>query len=252
VPTESSPLTEGLKAMSGFFVGGATLHHTLEEVAHLSVDTVAGADMAGITMLVDGEPRTAVFTDPTAPEVDSAQYETGTGPCLDAFRHNQVYRVDDFANDRQWPLFSETAATHGLRSIMSLPLTVRHQCVGALNVYSRTPATFSDDEVYVALQFAAQAAILLANSQAYWDAHKLTENMATAMQSQATLEQAKGIVMATQSCNPSEALQRLVEAAERENRTVRDIAQEFVAASAAEQNAAPAPEDRADRASENH
>ncbi len=142
-----------------------------------------------------------------------------------------MYRVDDFDSDRQWPAFSETAAAHGLRSIMSLPLTVRHRCLGALNLYSRTPAAFSDDEVNAALQFAAQASILLANSQAYWDDHKLSENMATATRSQATLDQAKGIVMAMQHCTPAEALQRLAEAAEREDMTLRAIAEQLVAIS---------------------
>ncbi len=37
---------------------------------------VAPADMAGITMLVGGKPRTAVFTDSEAPEIDEAQYDT--------------------------------------------------------------------------------------------------------------------------------------------------------------------------------
>ncbi len=239
MPTEPSRLARGLEAMSGFFVGGATLQETLEEVAQLGVDTVPAADLAGITMLVAGEPRTAVFTDATAPEVDSAQYETGMGPCIHAFRHNQVYRVDDLDGDRQWPAFSEAAAARGLRSVMSLPLTVRHQCVGALNLYSRAPAAFSDGDVRVALQFAAQAAILLANSHAYWDVDKLNENMAAAMQSQATLEQAKGIVMANERCDPAEALQRLVEAAERQDRTLGAIAEELVAKSGAEHRPTP-------------
>ena len=42
-------------------------------------------------MLVEGKARTAVFTDDAAPEIDSAQYETGIGPCLDSFRHQAVF-----------------------------------------------------------------------------------------------------------------------------------------------------------------
>jgi transcriptional regulator with GAF, ATPase, and Fis domain len=184
--------------------------------------------MVGITMLVDGRPRTAVFTDDTAPEIDVAQYETGIGPCLDAFRHQQVYRIDDMDKDRQWPPFSEAAAAQGIQSSLSLPLLARHDGVGALNLYSRTRAAFSDDDVEVGLQFATQAAIVLANAQAYWDARQLGEDMAEAMKSRATIEQAKGILMGAQRCTADEAFQILVRASQRENRKLREIAEDIV------------------------
>ncbi len=215
--------------MSSFFVGDATLRETLQRVSELSLEAVPGADFAGITMLVDGRPRTGVFTDELAPEIDSAQYETGIGPCLDAFRHKQVFRIDHVEKDRQWPPFSEAAAAHGVQSVMSTPLVARHEGVGALNFYSRTPEAFSDQDVEVALSFASQAAILLANSQAYWDAQQLSNDMATAMQSRATIEQAKGILMGAQRCGADEAFQMLVRASQRENRKLREIAEDVVA-----------------------
>ena len=52
------------------------------------------AKYAGITMLVEGSPRTGVFTNPEAPEVDEAQYRNGEGPCMYAFRDQVTYRID--------------------------------------------------------------------------------------------------------------------------------------------------------------
>ncbi len=86
MPSED-PLASSLAALSKFFVGDGTLKETLDRVAHLATEAVPAADMAGLSMLVDGRARTAVFTDEDAPEIDSAQYETGIGPCLDSFRH---------------------------------------------------------------------------------------------------------------------------------------------------------------------
>ncbi len=45
-------------------------------VAELACE-VAPADMVGITLLVDGTPATGVCSDPDAPEIDRAQYDTG-------------------------------------------------------------------------------------------------------------------------------------------------------------------------------
>jgi GAF domain-containing protein len=228
LPASSESLTKALGAMSEFFVGEATLRETLQQVAGLACETVPDAAMVGITMLVDGKARTAVFTDEDAPEIDSAQYESGIGPCLDAFRHKQVYRIDDMRGDRQWPPFSKAAASHGIGSSMSVPLLARHEGIGALNFYARPTNAFSEDDVEMGLQFAAHAAIVLANSQAYEDARQLGENMAQAMKSRATIEQAKGALMAAQHCSPDEAFQILVRASQRENRKLRDLAEEIV------------------------
>jgi GAF domain-containing protein len=224
----SESLTSGLEAMSRVFVGDATLRDTLHRVSELACAAVSTADMVGLTMLVEGRPRTAVFTDDTALQIDAAQYETGIGPCLDAFRYRQVFRIDDVEKDRQWPPFSEAAGAHGLQSVMSLPLVARHEGVGALNFYSRSRAAFSDADVEVGLQFATQAAIVLANAQAYWDARQLGEHMAEAMKSRATIEQAKGILMGAQRCSADEAFQILVRASQRENRKLREIAEDLV------------------------
>jgi GAF domain-containing protein len=229
VPPDSSPLQKSLKAISTFCVGDATLQQTLHRVTELSVNAIPSADMAGITMLLEGRPQTGVFTDGAVAEIDSAQYDTGVGPCLDAFRHKQVYRIDDVSEDRQWPAFSAAATGHGVRSVMSVPLLARHEGVGALNFYSCAVEAFSDDDVQDGIAFATQAALLLANSQAYWDAEQLHADMATTIESWATIEQAKGILMGVHPCSEDEALQILARTAQRQSRKLPEVAEELVA-----------------------
>jgi GAF domain-containing protein len=209
-------------------LGDGSLKETLERVIHLAQEAIPAAEMAGITMVVEGRAKTAVFTDDDAPEIDSAQYETGIGPCLDAFRHQEVFIIDDTLKEQRWGPFNEAAAAHGVRSTLSLPLVANHEGLGALNLYSCTANGFGEDDVTVGTQFATQAAIVLANAQAYWDAHQLSEDLATAMKSRAVIEQAKGILMGAQRCGPDEAFQILVRASQRENRKLRDIAEEIV------------------------
>ncbi len=93
------------------------------------------------------------------------------------------------------------------------------------------PNAFADAEVEVAAQFGVQAAVVLANAQAYWDAQQLSQNLSTAMQSRAVIEQAKGILMGIQRCSADEAFQILVRASQRENRKLREIAEELVSRS---------------------
>jgi AmiR/NasT family two-component response regulator len=80
----------------------------------------------------------------------------------------------------------------------------------------------------VAQLFAAQAAIALANAQAYWDARELGFRLGEAMKSRAVIEQAKGMLMMTQRCDEDEAFELLVRASQRENVKVREIAKRII------------------------
>src|SRR5436190_7459631 len=172
-----SPLTESLAALSRFFVGDGTLHETLQRVTDLSVAAVDGADMVGITMIVEGRQRTAVFTDELAPEIDQAQYDSGAGPCVEAFASGEIREIESTVEDGPWPEFRRAAADHGIYSTMSFPLTVNKQPVGAMNLYSRNERAFGDQDHDVGALFASQAAIVLANAQAYWDARQLSARL---------------------------------------------------------------------------
>ncbi|HVE46462.1 MAG TPA: GAF and ANTAR domain-containing protein [Acidimicrobiales bacterium] len=227
MPNQPDHLAQSVAALSRFFVGDGTLAETLTRVAELSQQAVPNADFAGITMLVEGRPRTGVFTDETSPDIDATQYETGSGPCLDAFRNQIVYRIDSTDKETRWPAFSEAAAARGVKSTLSLPLVANHEGVGALNLYSHVEAAFSEEDEHVAMQFANQAGIVLANAQAYWDAHQLSQDLNEAMKSRAVIEQAKGILMA-QGRTADEAFQILVRASQRENTKLREVAGELV------------------------
>jgi GAF domain-containing protein len=214
-------------ALSQFFINDGTLGDTLLRVAQLACKAVTPADMAGLTLLADGKLATGVFTDPEAPQIDAAQYESGRGPCLDAFRYQQVYRIDSTAGDQQWPEFARDAAAHGIVATLSVPVTARRESLGALNFYSRT-GPFDEDHTHQAELFAEQSAIVLSNAQVYWDARQLGENMQQAMRSRAVIDQAIGILLADGGRTPDEAFQLLVRVSQRENRKLRDIAASIV------------------------
>ena len=95
-----SPLTEGLAGLSQFFVGLGTRRDSLDRIAQLTVRAVGPADLVGVTMTVEGQPRTAVFTNPLSPELDQAH------------------------SPGQWPAFRRAAQDHGIKSTLSLPLLV--------------------------------------------------------------------------------------------------------------------------------
>ena len=224
-----SPLTESLSTLSRFFVGDRTLKETLVRVSELTVEAMPAAALIGITLPVEGRQRTAVFTDQTAPEIDQAQYDAGEGPCLEAYRAQQIFVIDSMKESGPWPAFRAAALAHGVHSSLSLPLVVDKVSVGAMNLYAHEPYAFGLTERDTGAVFAAQAAIVLANAQAYWDAYSLSERLGDAMKSRAVIEQAKGMLMAAQRCDEDEAFAMLVRASQRENVKLREIARRIVA-----------------------
>jgi GAF domain-containing protein len=225
-----SPLSESLAVLSRFFVGDGTLEQTLRRVSELTCEALPAADLVGITMIVEGRQRTAVFTDEVAVEVDQAQYDTGEGPCLAAFDQRTAFTIDSTSENGRWPAFRRAAAQHGIGSTLSLPLIVDNEAVGAMNLYSRTERAFDERAQQVGSLFATQAAIVLANAQAYWDARTLSEGLSEALKTRAVIEQAKGILMAAQHCDADKAFELLVRASQRENLKVRDIAKRIIEA----------------------
>jgi GAF domain-containing protein len=216
----------GVSGLTHVVVPNENLDATLQRVADLALHEVDDCDLAGITLLRDGKPVTAVFTDPEAPDIDTAQYASGSGPCLDAFRTGQVLQIADTADDDRWPEFCTRAAAAGVRSTLSLPLVVGDASLGALNLYSRAANGFSEHAT--ALVFAAQAAVVLANSQAYWAAHHLSSQLEIALSSRAAIEQAKGILMATRGVGADAAFELLRTESNTTNRKLRDVAADLI------------------------
>jgi GAF domain-containing protein len=223
---DTNPYAEGLAALSSFFVGESSVEETLLRIADIAVAS-SPASFAGVTLLVDGRPTTAVFTDPESPEIDTAQYETGDGPCLSAFRHQDTCRITDTRTEPRWRAFCEACVEHDILSTLSLPLVGMDEPAGALNLYATKPNAFDDYEG-MADAFARAASAVVHNATAYWDARHLGENLTEAMRSRAVIEQAKGMLMARSKLTPDESFDLLRKASQRENVKLRDIAQRIV------------------------
>jgi len=222
---------EALSALARFQVTQATVGETLDRVAQIALEAMTAAEVAGMTMLGnDGRPTTAVYTDKDSPEIDEAQYREGKGPCLDAWRTNQVLRVDRVEDLRSdYPGFTQACLEHGVLSTLSLPMVAGDMAIGALNLYARQVNAFTVDDEALGLDLAGAGASVLANVSAYWTAFELGQQLNEAMESRAVIEQAKGMLMARSPGMTSEgAFDMLRRASQRENVKLRDIAQRMV------------------------
>jgi GAF domain-containing protein len=221
------PRTRAFQALAALLVSENSLADALTAMLDVAVDAVPHAFQAGLTMSdAHGRAATPVFTDPEVPEVDQAQYDSGRGPCMDAWRSAEVVRIDDLAAaSSSYPEFAAAASDHGVRSTISIPLVAEADSLGALNLYSAEVGAFSPQDEQFLVDLAPAATAFLVNARAYWHAFDLSEQLNDALTSRSMIDQAKGMLMAADpSLDADGAFEVLRTASRRENVKLRDIA----------------------------
>lgn len=224
------PSDESLIKLAGILVTEQSLDKTLRQILDLACATLSGGDDGGITLLEREGPRTAVATSEAALRVDSFQYDSEEGgPCLEAYRQQQVFRIESTADDQRWPGFCQSAAAAGIKSTLSLPLVVGGDGIGALNIYCRRASGFSPADEVMGASFASYASVALVNARVYWRTQRLATQLEEALSTRGVIEQAKGIIITRQGCSADQAFQLLVEISQRSHIKLHDVARDLVA-----------------------
>ena len=117
------------------------------------------------------------------------------GPCLDAYRDG-VAVISSLTADtfERWPLFAPHAQENGFASVSALPMRLRNEVIGALNIFSTKTEPLEPDDQKVAQALADIATIGILQERALSDARVVTSQLEVALESRIVIEQAKGIV----------------------------------------------------------
>lgn len=238
VPADGSPapspgLASALYQMAGLVLSRESVETALQLVTTLAATTTAGTVGAGVTIVDERGRRSRAVSDEMAGRADALQYELEEGPCLTAQQTGRLVRIDDTATDPRWRRWDSAAAELGVRSVLSAPLLVAEESIGAIKVYSGQPGNYDDHDEELMRLFARQAAILLSNTQSLEEARRLSRQLTDALASRDVINQATGVLLAQGAVSQQAAFTRLSEAARRTRRPVREVAGELLAEVAA-------------------
>jgi GAF domain-containing protein len=204
------------------------LADVLSEITGIGNRAIAGSEAASVTLIRGGKAGTAAFHGELAREAEQLQYDRGYGPCLDAGRAGLVFVVPDMRTEERWPDYARHVVGVGVLSSLSVPLPFQGATIGAMNFYSRQLKAFDEDDVALGEEVASFVAVAIANAEHGARAAEDAANMRRAMESRATIEQAKGILMERHKVTADAAFAVLTRASQESNKKLRDIAEHLV------------------------
>ncbi len=202
-------------------VKNAELQPTLDAIASTAVAMLSPARYAGLTVVSRGEliPRATTGEPPLL--LDHLQQKLGDGPCINAAKHQRIFRIEDTREELRWPEFTAAAVRLNVRSMLCVPLWIDERGLGALSLYADEAAAFGDPHERVTSLLATFAALALAEAQ-----H--ADQLHDALANRDVLGQAKGILMERHGLSADAAFSVLSRVSQAENLKVAEIARRFV------------------------
>lgn len=230
---DEADLQAGLAGLAGLVTRSLGLDELLTRVANSAVRAIPGADGAGVTLLrLDRDEHIVEALAASAPfvsEIDAIQYEIlNEGPCITAAREERTIRSGSLGGEAMWPRFGPRVGRLGVHSVLSLPLLLPDQVVGAINVYAHHKDTFDEHAAELGELYAAPAAVAVHNAQVLSQALALTAQLQTALSSRPVIDQAIGLLRGRSGGTSEEAFGRLRAISQSENTKLAIIAQRIV------------------------
>jgi GAF domain-containing protein len=156
------------------------------------------------------------------------QLQTDQGPCLECFHTGRPVSVANLPTAGRWPRFTAAAAEVGFAAVHALPMRLRDEVIGALNLFDANPGTLDESTLRIGQALADVATIGLLQQRAIRRREVLAEQLQAALNSRILIEQAKGVLAERLQLDLDDAFVLLRSGARSHNRRLSELAQGIV------------------------
>ena len=127
--------------------------------------------------------------------IELFQVQNDEGPCFDCYRSGQPVIEENLSGATgRWPQFAPFAIDCGYFAAHALPMRLRRQVIGALNLFRTEPGTLDKADVSAGQALADLATIALLQARETHDTHAVVDQLQHALQNRILIEQAKGVL----------------------------------------------------------
>jgi GAF domain-containing protein len=201
-------LAQTFVELADTLVGGFDLMEFLHMLAERCVELLE-VDAAGL-LLADarGTLQLVAASTEQARVVELFQIQNDEGPCLDSYRTGQPVVVGDIAAADaavRWPRFSAAAREMGFAAVHAIPMRLRDQVIGTLNLFGTAPDGLNPVVARAARALVDIATIGILQERATREQGLVVGQLQVALNSRVIIEQAKGILAERLQVTPDQA-----------------------------------------------
>ncbi len=217
------------------------LHMLTDRSVRLLAASAAGVVLADPR----GELRVAAASSDESRLLELFQLQNDQGPCLECFRTGQPVNAGDLAGAAQrWPRFAQAAVQSGFRTVEALPMRLRGQVIGALNLFRVEPDPLDAVDLRIGQALADVATIGLLQERNVRRRETVAEQLQAALNSRVVIEQAKGKLAERLGVDMDRSFTMLRDYARNTNQRLTEVARTFVQGASAEFPPPAAPRKR--------
>jgi GAF domain-containing protein len=189
-------------------VGGFDLMEFLHMLTERCVELLE-VDAAGL-LLADarGTLQLVAASTEQARVAELFQVQNDEGPCLDSYRTGQPVIVADIGADdapARWPRFAAAASQMGFAAVHAIPMRLREQVIGTLNLFGTAPGGLDSAVARAARALVDIATIGILQERATREHELVAGQLQVALNSRVIIEQAKGILAERMRVTPDQA-----------------------------------------------
>ena len=138
------------------------------------------------------------------------EFQNDEGPCRDCLLTGEQVLNQRLDGARtRWPRFVPEAREAGFKMVHALPLRLRSDVIGAMNIFSTEQVELSAEDVNLTQALADAATIGILQERAIKHGADLAGQLQGALNSRIVIEQAKGIVAESRKVDMEEAFAML-------------------------------------------
>ena len=191
---------------------------------------VLDVSAAGLMLIgTDGAPHVLASSSEAMRVLELFELQANEGPCYDCLRSGEASIGEALEDSRdRWPRFAPEALAAGFQSASAVPMRLRGNVIGALNLFRDVAGPVTASDAAIAQAFADVATIAILQHRTAAEARTLNENLTNALNSRIVIEQAKGVLAERLQVEMSVAFETLRHHARNHNIRLVDLSRRLV------------------------